>query len=146
MPAAKPNFGGVASIEISERVAGETPIRRSPLAKDKLPTSPMEGIDTVTDVLPYVARTFGTKPALGYREIVRLVEEEKELKKVVDGKETTVKKTWTYFQLSEYKYISFVELKSIVDDVARGLVDVGVSRADILNIFASTRCVSLVSA
>jgi len=138
----KPNFGGVASIEVSPAKPGETPIRRSPLSKDKLPSSPQEGINTVADVLPYTARVFGSKPALGYREVVRLVEEEKEVKKVVDGKETTIKKKWTYFQLSEYKYISFIELKNIVDDVARGLVDLGVTRSDILNIFASTRQVA----
>ena len=106
----------------------------------------MDGIDTVADVLPYAARQYGTKAALGYRDIVGLVEEETEETKVVEGKETVVKKKWTFFQLSDYKYISFIELKNTVDDVARGLVDIGVTRADVLNIFASTRCVIYVQA
>ncbi|EJD43983.1 long-chain-fatty-acid-CoA-ligase [Auricularia subglabra TFB-10046 SS5] len=134
----KPNFGGAASIEVSPKVPGESPIRRSSLAKDKLAATPQEGVETVYDVLKYTARTFGTKPAFGYRDVVSIVEEEKEVKKVVDGKETVQKKVWKYFQLSDYKYISFVEFHSIVTDVAKGLVDLGIKRDDVVNIFAAT--------
>jgi long-chain acyl-CoA synthetase len=41
-----------------------------------------------------LAKKFGDRKAAGYREVLNTVEEEKEIKKIVDGKETKEKKTW----------------------------------------------------
>lgn len=40
-----------------------------------------------------------------------MIEEEKEITKTIDGKETKQKKTWKYFKLSEYKWVNYLELK-----------------------------------
>ncbi|KAJ7748041.1 hypothetical protein B0H16DRAFT_1725657 [Mycena metata] len=87
-------------------------------------------IDTVYDVLQYVARTHGTRDALGWRDIVDVHEEAKEVVKTVNGKEVKEIKKWKYFQLSGYKYITYVQLKEQVDEIARGLVDLGLTTDD----------------
>ena len=129
----------------AEKAEDETRIRRSALSPDKLITQPWEGIDTVYDVLEYAARTHGTKNAYGYRNVVDIHEEEKEVKKVVGGKEITEKKTWKYFQLSEYKYLSFEQVKEAAREIAGGLLELGVQKTDVVNVYAATRCVPLCS-
>jgi len=108
------------------------------ITKDQLVTKPFEGIDTVHDVLAYAARTHGTKNALGYRDIVDVHEEEKEVTKIVGGKEVKEIKKWKYFQLSDYKYLTFIEVKEAVSEVARGLVDIGITEKDIVNVYSAT--------
>jgi long-chain acyl-CoA synthetase len=137
MSKVKPNsVYGVGSIEVDSN--GEK-ARRLAITADKLVNQPSEGVQTVTDVLAYAARTHGTKRALGWRDIVDVHEEEKEVKKIVGGKEVTEKKIWKYFQLSDYKYISFVEVQERVSEVARGLHHYGVTKDDVFNIYAATR-------
>ncbi|KAF8828882.1 hypothetical protein HHX47_DHR3000962 [Lentinula edodes] len=98
----KPGYFGKGSVEIGPAAGpGEGPIRRIAISSESLYTQPFEGIKTVYDVLEYAARTHGTRRALGWRDTVDIHEEEKEVKKVVGGKEVTEKKKWKYFQLSE---------------------------------------------
>ena len=144
MVKAAPKFPPVGSVEVeTERKQGETPTRRLAITKDRLVTQPMAGIDTVYDIIQNSARSYGTKNALGTREVLDIHEEEKEVKKMVDGKEVTEKKTWKYFELSAYKYLSFVEVKEIVDEIAQGLVQLGVGKGEVFNIYAQTRYVTL---
>ncbi|KAJ7153021.1 long-chain-fatty-acid-CoA-ligase [Mycena crocata] len=127
------------SVEVAPPVSDdEGPTRRLAVSADALVTQPFAGIDTVFDVLEYVAKTHGTRDALGRREVLNLHEEEKEVKKMVDGKQTTEKKKWKYFELSGYKYISYVQLRDTVSEIARGLVDLGISTEDVFNIYAAT--------
>ena len=44
-------------------------------------------------------------------------EEEKEVTKVIDGKEVTEKKLWEYLELRDYKHLSFTELNEAISDV-----------------------------
>lgn len=136
----KPGYFGKGSVEVAPPSApDEGPTRRLAIAADKLVTQPLEGIDTVYDILEYVARTHGTRNALGWRDIVDMHEESKEVKKMVDGKEVVETKKWKYFELSDYKYISYVQLKEQVSEIARGLVDLGITEKDVFNIYAQTR-------
>ena len=49
-----------ATVEVGpEKVEGESRIRRARVAKDALVERPIDGIDTVYDILAYVARTHG---------------------------------------------------------------------------------------
>ncbi|KAJ7716458.1 hypothetical protein B0H16DRAFT_1741265 [Mycena metata] len=91
----------------------------------KRSVEPFPGIDTVFDMLQYVAKTHGTRDALGWRDIVNVHEEAKEVTKTVDEKE----------------YISYVQLQEQVEEMARGLVDLGLTTDDVLNIYAATRWV-----
>ncbi|KAJ7748030.1 hypothetical protein B0H16DRAFT_1888517 [Mycena metata] len=119
----KPGYYGKGSVEVSKPTNDtDGPTRRLAISADKLVTQPFAGIDTVYDVLQYVAKTHGTRDALGWRDIVDVHEEAKEVTKTVDGKEVKETKKWKYFQLSGYKYITYVQLKDQVDEIARGLV------------------------
>ena len=137
MSKVKPNsYYGLGSVEVDSN--GDK-VRRLAIAADKLVTVPSDGVETVTDVIAYAARTHGTKNALGWRDIVDIHEEEKEVTKTVGGKEVKEKKIWKYFQLSDYKYINFVEVQERVSEVGRGLHHYGVTKEDVFNIYAATR-------
>jgi long-chain acyl-CoA synthetase len=118
---------------------GESRVRRLERTGDRLITSPAEGINTVYDILQYATRTHGTRNAYGYRDVIDVVEEQKEVTKTVDGQKVKETKTWKYFHLSDYKYITFVDLKNIVSEVSRGLLKLGVRKNDVFNIYAQTR-------
>ena len=139
MSKAAPHFPPVGSVEIGEAKAGETAIRRNAVTKDRLVIQPLEGIETVYDVIQFSARTHGTKSAMGWRDIIDVHEEQKDVKKTVDGKEVVEKKTWKYFQLSNYKYLNFVEVKATVDQIAAGLIELGIGKGEIFNVYAQTR-------
>lgn len=131
---------GPGSVEVGPaNVEGGTRTRRLAISQEALVERPFEGIDTVHDVLEYAARTHGTKNALGWRDVIGIHEEEKEVKKTIGGKEVTEKKTWKYFQLSDYKYLTFVEVKDAVSEVARGLIELGITSDDIVNVYSTTR-------
>lgn len=135
----KPGFYGKGSVEVSQPVPGETTIRRCAISADALVTQPIEGVDTVFDILSHAANRHGTRNALGWRDILEVVEEEKEVKKVVDGKEIKDKKIWKYFRLSDYKFFSFVEVKEVVSEIARAMLDLGITTDDVFNVYAQTR-------
>jgi len=139
----KPGHYGAGSVDVSSPLPGEGPIRRCAIAKDKLVTQPFEGIDTVADIISYSARTHGNRKALGWRDVVRVVEEEKEVTKVIDGKQVTEKKLWKYFELSDFKFISYIELKEAISEVARAFIDLGITKDDVFNVYAQTRYVAL---
>ncbi|KAJ6626078.1 long-chain-fatty-acid-CoA-ligase [Mycena sp. CBHHK59/15] len=135
----KPGYFGKGSVEVAKPSADdEGPTRRLAITADRLVTQPFEGIDTVYDILEYVARTHGSRDALGWRDIVDIHEETKDVTKMVDGKEVVEKKKWKYFQLSDYQYISYVQLRDQVSEIARGLVDLGITADDVFNIYAQT--------
>lgn len=130
---------GPGSVYISEPAnKNESGIRRAAHTKDRLLTEPYEGIKTVADILDYNARTHGERPAMGWRDILEVIEEEKEITKTIDGKETKQKKVWKYFKLSSYQYISYIELRQRAIDIAKGLLELGVNKGEVWNIYAST--------
>ena len=132
------NFFGKGSVEIA---TDGSPIRRLAITADKLVTQPFESIDIIPDVIDYAARIHGTRDAVGWRDVVDIHEEEKEVKKTVGGKEVAEKKTWKYFQLSDFKYLSFVDFQERVSALARGLLHHGITKDDVFNIYAQTRYV-----
>lgn len=139
----KPGYYGEGSVEVAVPAGpGEGPTRRCTLSKDGLVTQPFEGIDTVYDIVAYAARTHGSRKALGWRDVVNVIEEEKEVTKVIDGQEVKEKKKWKFFELSDYKYLSFIEVKEAVSEIARALIHLGVTSDDVINVYSQTRCVT----
>ena len=53
----------------------------------------------------------------------------------------TETKTWTYWELSNSEYVSFLDVYERVVELARGLVYHGILKADVFNVFSQTRCV-----
>lgn len=118
---------------------GETIPRRHPASKDKLTTSPSEDVRTIFDILKRSADKFGNAKALGTRRLVKTHHENKKVKKTVDGVTKEVDKIWTYFELSDYSYISFVEYEKLALEIGAGLRKLGLVKGDRLHLFAATR-------
>ena len=137
-------YYGTGSTEISPPAGpGESGVCRLTNSKDALIKQPADGIETVYDLVSYAARTHGNRNALGWREVVNIIEEEKEVTKVVDGKEVVEKKKWKYFELSDYKYMTYLDVKTAVSEISRGLIDLGIAKGDVFNVYAQTRYVHL---
>lgn len=129
------------SVEVPgcQPVEGETIPRRHPLAKDGLLTSPSEDVRTIFDIIKYSADRYGNAKALGTRRLIRTHNETKKVKKTVDGQTKEVDKSWTYYELSEYSYVSFVEYEKLTSQIASGLRKLGMNKSDRVHLFAATR-------
>ncbi len=122
-------------------VEGETIPRRHPSAKHKLVSRPSEDVSTIFDILKRSAEKFGNAKALGTRRMVKTHHETKKVTKTVDGQTKEVDKNWTYFELSEYSYMSFAEYEKVVLQIGAGLRNLGMNKDDRLHLFAGTRYV-----
>ena len=120
-------------------VQGETIPRRNPRAKDKLITTPSEDVRTIFDIIKRSADKFGNAKALGTRRLIKTHSETKKVKKTVDGQTKEVDKNWTYYELSEYNYVSFVEYERLTSQIGAGLRKLGMNKSDKLHLFAATR-------
>lgn len=145
-PQPKSYKSGPFTIEASgyEPVDGETIPRRNVRCKDGLITKPDEHTATVFDVLRRSAEKYGNAKAIGQRDLIRTHDEVKKIKKTVDGKQTEVDKKWTYYEMSEYHYMSFNEYEKMALQCGAGLRKLGMKRDDRLHIFAATRYVDVV--
>ena len=122
-----------------EPVEGETIPRRHPLAKHKLITRPSEDVATVFDILKRSADKYGNAKAVGTRRMIKTHQETKKVQKTIDGQTKMIDKKWTYFELSEYSYISFVEYEKMVLQIGAGLRSLGMNKGDRVHLFAATR-------
>ena len=142
-PSARMSARGPFSVDASgyEPVKGETIPRRHPAAKDKLVSTPSEDVRTIFDIFHRSADRFGNAKALGTRKLVKMHHNTKKIKKIVDGKEEQVEKKWSYYEMSSYNYISFIEYERMVLQIGSGLRQLGLAKGDRLHLFAATRCV-----
>lgn len=124
-----------------EPVEGETIPRRHPKAKDGLIERPAPDVNTTFDLLKRSAQKYGNEPAIGSRELIKIHKEKKKIPKVVDGETVEVEKEWTYYELSNYTYLTYQEYFTMVLQVGAGLRKLGLSPKERLHIFATTRCV-----
>jgi len=128
----------MGSFERGSAKDGETAPRVGYKTPQDLVDRPAPGIDTVYDILQYTAKRHGNRNAIGYREVINMIEEVKEVKKTVDGKEQIEKKKWIYFHLSDYKYWTFIEFRDKALRVASGLRELGLDPGHVFNIYADT--------
>ena len=131
-------FFGEGSVEVSPPQEGEGGVRRNALHKDKLLTQPSDDVSTIPDVINHAVNRYPQKRAVGWRDIVKVHEEQKVVKKMVNGKEEEETKTWKYFELSDPQYWTFAQFGKAIDDVARGLVWLGISKDDVTNVYGQT--------
>ncbi|KFY81266.1 hypothetical protein V500_11568 [Pseudogymnoascus sp. VKM F-4518 (FW-2643)] len=116
-------------------VDGETIPRRHPSAKSELLSQPEPGIATVYDILTRGARKFGKADALGSRKVLGT---HVETKKVRDSQGNTVDKDWTYYELADYTYISYLELEQRALQAGAAMRTLGLQRDDRVEIYAAT--------
>jgi long-chain acyl-CoA synthetase len=137
-PQARSVKTGVVSVEVpGEKKEGETLPRRNAKSKD-LVLKPADNVETLYDLLKYGSAKFGNAKAMGSRKIVNTHTETKKVKKMIDGKQQEVDKNWTYFELSPYKYTSFVEFEKLAHNAGAGLKKLGINPHDKVHIFAAT--------
>lgn len=75
---------------------------------------------------------------MGWRDVVRTHDENKEITKKVEGKEVKQTKTWQYYELSNYKYLTYDEFEERIQHASSGLVNLGLSKDTRFNIYATT--------
>ena len=122
-----------------DKKEGETIPRRNPLAKDKLIVRPSDEVKTIFDNLKRAASKFGNAKAIGTRRIIKTHTENKKVKKIVDGQEQEVDKKWTYFELSGYEYMSYIEYEKLALDCGSGLANLGISKENKMHLYGATR-------
>lgn len=75
-------------------VEGETLVRRIPAAIPELVAKPESNISTTYELVRESAKKFGNAKAIGSRQLVRTHQETKKVKKMVDGEEREVDKSY----------------------------------------------------
>lgn len=114
-------------------------IRRCVYSPDKLVETPHDDVRTLYDVITYSANKFGKKHAFGYRKVEQVIEEEKEVVKVVNGEEQKTKKKWKYFQLSGYQYLSYLSVQKLAHEIGQGFRALGLKEHAKVEIFSATK-------
>jgi len=119
-------------------VDGETIPRRNVRTKDELVITPDDETRTIFDIITRSSKKFGNAKAVGKRRLLRLHEEEKMVKKMVDGQQRDVPKKWTYYELSGYEYMSFVEYEQLILAIGSAFCALGMQAPDRVHLFAAT--------
>lgn len=131
---------GPFSVEVpgQQPVEGETPVRRHPLAVDGLITKPNDDITTVHELVRASVAKFGNAKCMGSRKLVRTHQEKKKIKKVVNGEEREVEKSWTFFEMSPYEYITYTDYERLTHQLGAGLRKLGLVKNDRVHVYAAT--------
>lgn len=108
------------------------------MSPDALTETPCAEVTVLADILKRSVTKYGSENAMGWRDLIRMVPEEKEVTKMIGGKEVKEKKTWQFFEMSDYKYWTYIEVGAVVAKVASALVATGHSKDTIFNIYSAT--------
>jgi long-chain acyl-CoA synthetase len=127
------------SVEVGPPQPNGGRIRRSVLAADGVVRVPDTNVHTLYDVLQNSVKKYGDKKAFGSRRLEKMVEEEKEVTKYVNGVETKEKKVWKYFQLSGYEYITYKEASDMAHAIGNGFAALGLQPKAKVEIFSGTK-------
>ncbi|KAI9183426.1 long-chain fatty acid-CoA ligase [Blastocladiella emersonii ATCC 22665] len=136
--------GKILSIPSEHPAGGESPTIRHYLAADGLlqrPKSLVEGMElrTLADLMPYARAYNPHRQMLGRRRLYKTHREQKEITKVVDGKQVVTTKEWTYFELGPYEWMTAEECAITAAKIGAGLVRLGLRpRVDRLCVWAAT--------
>ncbi|KAK6375747.1 long-chain fatty acid-CoA ligase [Exophiala oligosperma] len=132
----KPPF--TAEILYAQKVDGETVPRRNVRTRDDLKSIPEPGVTTLFQLLGRSSRKFGQAKALGKRKLIKVHEETKKVRKMVEGREQDIDKTWQYYELSGYSFISFVEFEEQALKIGSAFRAIGLSASERVHIYAAT--------
>ncbi|KAG0174849.1 long-chain fatty acid-CoA ligase [Apophysomyces sp. BC1034] len=126
------------TVEVGPEQPNGGRIRRSVLSPEGLCRIPHKNVHTLYDVLQHSSKKYGDRKAFGYRSTEKMVEEEKEVTKFINGVETKEKKVWKYFQLSSYKYLSYNEVARQAHEIGAGFSYLGLKEKAKVEIFSPT--------
>ncbi|GAA6011180.1 hypothetical protein JCM10207_005529 [Rhodosporidiobolus poonsookiae] len=117
---------------------GQTRARRWHANAEGLIKTPEPGVKVIADLVATSVRDRPNQKAVGWRDVVDIHTEEKEITKVVGGKEVKEKKSWQFFELSDYRTMTYAELGKLIKDAASALLETGHSRDTIFNVYSQT--------
>ena len=130
------------NVPVGDAKPGETAPRRNYLVKDAAIIRPRGyKCSTVYEFFNECVNKHGKNSnCQGWRDLIKIHTEIKKVEKIIDGEKKLVDKKWLYYEKSNYKYINFGQLQSIVNYYGKGLIKIGInhSNTDKLQIFAST--------
>lgn len=140
------NFWKRACCEpVSPEEDTKSPVLRNSRTTKQLSASPIIApeLKTLVDSLEYAAKTYPNAPALGQRPLIKVHEEEKEITKNVNGEEKKETKKWKFFEMGDYEFWTYSQLKEKAYKLGAALTTVGLKEHDRLAIFNSTRSVTI---
>ncbi|KAI8974355.1 hypothetical protein BDB01DRAFT_807139 [Pilobolus umbonatus] len=135
-----------STVEVGPEQPNGGRVRRSALSPDKLLETPAYNVRTLYDVLANSAENYPDRRGFGFRKLEKMIEEEKEVKKIIDGEEVIETKKWSYFQLSQYNYFTYKEASRLCHDIGAGLIKLGLKEHDKVEIFSPTNMYWLLTA
>ncbi|KAL2313690.1 Long-chain-fatty-acid-CoA ligase Lcf1 [Schizosaccharomyces pombe] len=136
----------VQSKAISKPKEHESAIYRNANFPDHLVETYSDDVHTLFDVFRHSVKQFGNKKAMGYRNLVKEHVETKMVTKVVDGEKKEVPKSWSYFELSDYNYLSFNDIYDKALRYAGALRKLGLNKGDKFELYAPTSAFWLLTA
>jgi len=123
-------------------IEGESVPRRHPKAKNGLWERPAPDVFTTFDLLRRSADLYTNEPVVGSRKLIKTHKETTKVPKNEGGKVVQVDKEWTFFELSDYAYLTYLEYFTQTLQLGSGLRKLGLKPKDKVHLFASTRLVT----
>ncbi|KAI8068718.1 hypothetical protein BC940DRAFT_237660 [Gongronella butleri] len=134
------------SVEVGAEQLNGGRIRRSHLSPEALLRIPDATVHTLYDVLTFAMKKHGDRNAFGFRSVEKVIEEEKEIIKYVNGEEVRETKKWKFFQMSSYKYLTYRQVAKETRFLGAGFVHLGLREKSKVEIFAPTNMAWLLTA
>ncbi|KAF8153442.1 long-chain-fatty-acid-CoA-ligase [Crassisporium funariophilum] len=141
LPLRNTNYFGLGSVEISPPTLGseEGGTRRLVITANELLTQPHPSVHTIPDVVSYAVRTYGERyNAVGWRDVVKVHDETREIVRKVGDEDVIETKQWKLYELTEYKFLNFVQFHHAIEEVRIGLVKLGIEKGDVVNVYSQT--------
>lgn len=119
----------------------ETAPRRNERCADAPITTPRDfKCNSVFEMVTECCKRYKNNNCIGWRTVNDVHEEKKTVTKTINGQKRDIEKTWFYYELAPYQYITFSQLEQNMIHLGKGLVHIGLTPAsnDKLHIYAST--------
>ncbi|KAJ2082273.1 long-chain fatty acid-CoA ligase [Coemansia sp. RSA 988] len=118
--------------------ANETPTRRFHTSTEQIIDRANPDITNIYAALLHGQKTRPDAPVLGKRDVLGTVTEEKQVEHKVNGKMEKVTKQWSFFKLSEYKWMTYGQAVDYTTNLGAGFRSMGVKPKGRVLIYAPT--------
>ncbi|KAJ3205346.1 long-chain fatty acid-CoA ligase [Dinochytrium kinnereticum] len=132
------NLGAPRAVRVGKQGKNHGQPRRNIRYPNELLHRPSPEVATIYDAFKKAVRLMPSKNIMGQRSVIRVVEEEKEVVKIVDGAEVREVKRWKFSELSGYQWMTYADVEHAVLRLGAGFRALGLNAGDKVTIFAST--------
>lgn len=128
------------TVAVGEANPGETAPRRRAAQKSAALVRPIDSkASTLPEFINECVQRNLDRRCMGWRELLEIHTEIRQVTKVVDGNEQIVDKEWTFYEYSPYEYQTYTQVLATVKTLSHGLAKMGLTPGSSkLHIFAST--------